>query len=157
MFAGIVAKGGVVRAIRAPKAAGQPRSFFDKLNSWAQGEGKPGLGYISLEGGAGKGPIAKFVADDRLAKLKALTGAEDGDAVFFVADQPDAAWKFAGHARTRIGQELGVIARGRVRLLLDRRLPDVRVRRQGQEGRLQPQPVLDAAGRAGGAGDARIR
>ena len=112
VFAGIVAKGGVVRAIRAPKAAGQPRSFFDKLNSWAQGEGKPGLGYIVLEAGAGKGPIAKFVADDRLARLKALTGAEDGDAVFFVADQPEGAWKFAGQARTRIGQELGVIREG---------------------------------------------
>ena len=109
-FAGIVAKGGVVRAIRAPKATGQPRSFFDKLNSWAQGEGKPGLGYISLEGGAGKGPIAKFVTDDRLARLKALTGAEDGDSVFFVADQLEAARKFAGFARTRIGQDLGVIA-----------------------------------------------
>ena len=115
VFAGIVAKGGVVRAIRAPHAASQPRSFFDKLNSWAQGEGKPGLGYIVLEGGAGKGPIAKFVADDRLAKLKALTGAEDGDAVFFVADQPEAAWKFAGQARTKIGQELGVIAEGEFR------------------------------------------
>jgi aspartyl-tRNA synthetase len=110
VFAGIVAKGGVVRGIRAPMAAGQPRSFFDKLNSWAQGEGKPGLGYIVLENGAGKGPIAKFVAGERLAKLKALTGAEDGDAVFFVADQPEAAWRFAGQARTRIGQELGVIA-----------------------------------------------
>jgi aspartyl-tRNA synthetase len=110
VFAGIVAKGGVVRAIRAPKAASQPRSFFDKLNSWAQGEGKPGLGYITLENGAGKGPIAKFVADARLAKLKELTGAEDGDSVFFVADAADTAWKFAGQARTKIGQELGVIA-----------------------------------------------
>ncbi len=110
VFAGIVAKGGVVRAIRAPKAASQPRSFFDKLNSWAQGEGKPGLGYITLENGAGKGPIAKFVADERLAKLKELTGAEDGDSVFFVADTADTAWKFAGQARTKIAQELGVIA-----------------------------------------------
>jgi len=112
VFAGIVAKGGVVRAIRAPNASSQPRSFFDRLNSWAQGEGKPGLGYIVLEGGAGKGPIAKFVADDRLARLKSLTGAEDGDAVFFVADQPEAAWKFAGLARSKIGQELGVIREG---------------------------------------------
>ena len=154
VFAGIVAAGGVVRALRAPKAAGQPRSFFDKLNSWAQGEGKPGLGYIVLEGGAGKGPIAKFVTGERLAKLKALTGAEDGDAVFFVADKPEAAWKFAGQARTKVGQETGPDRRGRLRVLLDRRLPDVRVRRDGQEDRLQPQPVLDAAGRAGGAGDA---
>ncbi|MBU8875595.1 aspartate--tRNA ligase [Reyranella sp. MMS21-HV4-11] len=110
VFAGIVAKGGVVRAIRAPKGASQPRSFFDKLNSWAQGEGKPGLGYITLENGAGKGPIAKFVADERLAMLKELTGAEDGDSVFFVADSADIAWKFAGQARTKIAQELGVIA-----------------------------------------------
>ena len=93
---GLVGAGGLVRAIRASKAGSQPRSFFDKLNSWRWGEGKPGLGYITLEGGAGKGPIAKFVADERLAKLKSLTGAEDGDSVFFVADQPEAAWKFAG-------------------------------------------------------------
>src|SRR4029450_5990957 len=106
----IVASGGVVRALRAPKAAGQPRSFFDKLNSWAQGEGKPGLGYIVLEGGAGKGPIAKFVTGDRLAKLKTLTGAEDGDAVFFVADKPEAAWKFACQARTNVRHELGLSA-----------------------------------------------
>jgi aspartyl-tRNA synthetase len=110
VFAGIVAQGGVVRAIAAPKAAAQPRSFFDKLNSWAQGEGKPGLGYIVLEGGAGKGPIAKFVTGERLARLKALTGADDGDAIFFVADKPDAAWKFAGQARTRIGQDLAMVA-----------------------------------------------
>lgn len=109
VFSGIVASGGVVRAIAAPKAASQPRSFFDKLNGWAQGEGKPGLGYIVLEGGVGKGPIAKFVAEQRLARLKALTGAEDGDAVFFIADKPDAAWKFAGQARTKIGQEMDVI------------------------------------------------
>ena len=93
-----------------PRPPRQPSSFFDKLNSWAQGEGKPGLGYIVLEGGAGKGPIAKFVTGERLAKLKALTGAEDGDAVFFVADKPEAAWKFAGQARTRLGQEMGLIA-----------------------------------------------
>src|SRR3982075_1136619 len=89
VFAGIVASGGVVRALKGPKAASQPRSFFDKLNSWAHGEGKPGLGYIVLEGGAGKGPIAKFVTGERLARLKELTGAEDGDAGVFVADKPE--------------------------------------------------------------------
>jgi aspartyl-tRNA synthetase len=109
VFAGIVAQRGTVRGIRVPKVASQPRSFFDKLNAWAQGEGKPGLGYILFDGGAAKGPIAKFVTDDRQAKLKALTGAADGDAVFFIADKPDAAAKFAGAARTRIGQELGLI------------------------------------------------
>ena len=62
-FKGVIEKGGVVRAIRAPKVADQPRSFFDKLNSWAQGEGAPGLGYVLFEGGEGKGPIAKFIPE----------------------------------------------------------------------------------------------
>ena len=57
---------------------------------------------------------------DRLARLKQLTGAEDGDSVFFVADQPEAAWKFAGLARTKVGQELGVIAEGDVQAALGR-------------------------------------
>jgi len=115
VFASIVAAGGVVRAVRAPNASTQPRSFFDKLNSWAQGEGKPGLGYIVLEAGAGKGPIAKFVDAPRLATLKALTGAEDGDAVFFVADKKEAAWKFAGQVRTKVAQEMDLIEKGAFR------------------------------------------
>jgi aspartyl-tRNA synthetase len=48
-FKNVVKSGGVVRAIRAPGAARQPRSFFDKLNDWAKGEGAPGLGYIIFE------------------------------------------------------------------------------------------------------------
>jgi len=115
VFASIVATGGVVRAIRAPNASAQPRSFFDKLNAWAQGEGKPGLGYIVLEAGSGKGPIAKFVDAPRLEKLKGLTGAQDGDAVFFIADKKDAAWKFAGQVRARVGQEMDLVEKGAFR------------------------------------------
>jgi aspartyl-tRNA synthetase len=50
-FKNVIKAGGVVRAIPAPGAAAQPRSFFDKLNDWARGEGAPGLGYIVLEEG----------------------------------------------------------------------------------------------------------
>jgi aspartyl-tRNA synthetase len=108
-FKGVLAKGGVVRAIRAPKVSDRPRSFFDKLNDWARGLGAPGLGYIIFDGGAGKGPIAKFVPEAAQAQLRELAGLEDGDAVFFVCDQPAPAAKLAGQARTRIGEELGLI------------------------------------------------
>jgi len=87
VFAGIVAGGGIVRAIPAPKTADRPRSFFDKMNAWAQSEGAPGLGYIVFEGDQAKGPIAKFLDAARLAKLQALAGVGAGDAVFFVADK----------------------------------------------------------------------
>ncbi len=108
-FRGILDKGGVVRAIRAPQVADRPRSFFDKLNDWARGLGAPGLGYILFEAGGGKGPIAKFVPGTAQAVLRTIVGLQDGDAVFFVCDQEVAAAKLAGLARTRIAEELGLI------------------------------------------------
>src|SRR6476660_610816 len=60
-FKNVIKSGGVVRAIPAPGAAAQPRSFFDKLNDWARGEGAPGLGYVVFSDSEAKGPIAKFL------------------------------------------------------------------------------------------------
>ncbi len=108
-FRGIIEQGGVVRAIRAPKVADKPRSFFDKLNGWAQEQGAPGLGYITFEAGAGKGPIARFVGSEAQKELRALSKCEDGDAVFFVCDKKDKAAKMAGAARTKIAQEMDII------------------------------------------------
>ncbi len=113
-FKRVIASGGVVRAIPAPGAAMQPRSFFDKLNDWARQEmGAPGLGYIVFEADGGKGPIAKFVPADVQARILAKCGAKAGDAVFFAADKPAAAARLAGAARTRIGEELGLIDKDR--------------------------------------------
>jgi len=115
VFAGALEKGSVVRAIPAPGAAARPRSFFDKLNDWARGEGAPGLGYIVFADGAAKGPIAKFLDAPRLDRLKEVAHVGDGDAVFFVCDKPEPAAKLAGAARTRIGRELGLVAEGEYR------------------------------------------
>ena len=93
---------GVVRAIRAPQVSDQPRSFFDKLNSWAQGQGAPGLGYVLFDSGEGKGPIAKFIPDAAQQALRETAGLEDGDAIFFVCNQEGPAAKFAGLARDAI-------------------------------------------------------
>jgi aspartyl-tRNA synthetase len=109
VFAGAVESGSVVRALAVPGVAAQPRSFFDKLNDWARGEGAPGLGYIIFAEGGAKGPIAKFFDPPRLEHLKTLAGVNDGDAVFFVCDKKGPAAKLAGAARTKIGQELGLI------------------------------------------------
>ena len=110
VFAKIVAAGGAVRAIPAPKTAERPRSFFDKMNGWAQEQGAPGLGYIVFEAGAAKGPIAKFLDADQLAKLKTTAGVANGDAVFFAADRkPGNAAKLAGAARKRLGDELDLL------------------------------------------------
>ncbi|WP_029031743.1 aspartate--tRNA ligase [Salinarimonas rosea] len=112
-FKTLVKHGGIVRAIPAPGAAAQPRSFFDKLNEWARGEGAAGLGYVILEeeNGAlvGKGPIAKFIPEAALAAIAAAAKVGAGDAVFFSAGDKAKAVALAGKARTRIGGELGLI------------------------------------------------
>jgi aspartyl-tRNA synthetase len=104
-------KGKTVRAIPAPGSAAQPRSFFDKIDGWAKSEmGAAGLGYIVLEGDGGKGPIAKFLPQPALEALAAKAGLKPGDAVFFSADaKPERAALLAGHARTRVGRDLGLI------------------------------------------------
>jgi aspartyl-tRNA synthetase len=111
-FKNVIKAGGVVRAIPAPGAAAQPRSFFDKLNEWARTEGAPGLGYVVFEdeGGhlAGKGPIAKFIPPDVQAAIARTAGIGAGDAVFFSAGDPAKAASLAGKARVRIGDELGL-------------------------------------------------
>lgn len=114
-FKSTVEKGGVVRAIRAPKVSDRPRSFFDKLNDWAKSEGAVGLGYVIFEGDEGKGPIAKFIPAEAMAALRKLIGAESGDAVFFVCDTEALAAKFAGKARTKIGEEMDIIEKNAFR------------------------------------------
>ena len=114
-FREIINKGGVVRAVRAPAVSDKPRSFFDKLNDWAKELGAPGLGYITFEAGAGKGPIARFVGAEAQQELRQLTGCVDTDAVFFICDTKDKAPKMAGAARTKIAQEMDVIEKNAFR------------------------------------------
>ncbi len=108
-FKSIVEDGGVVRAIRAPKVSERPRSFFDKLNDWAKGEGAFGLGYILFADGEGKGPIAKFIPEAAQTALKEIAGLEDGDAIFFICDKEAKAAEFAGLARTAIAKSMDII------------------------------------------------
>ena len=111
LFARAVEGGAVVRAIRAPGTADRPRSFFDKMNEWAREQGAGGLGYIQFAADGPKGPIAKNLEPARIEQIQAMTAAEAGDSVFFVADKPKVAAKLAGLTRTRLGEDLGLIDR----------------------------------------------
>jgi len=106
-FKNIIKGGGVVRAIKAPSVDDQPRSFFDKLNSWAQSEGAPGLGYVLMKDGEGAGPIAKFIPTEAQIALKETADMQDGDAIFFICNKESAAAKFAGLARDAICDSMG--------------------------------------------------
>lgn len=109
LFAKNIALGQIVRAIPAPNTASNPRSFFDKLNDWARSEGAGGLGYIQFDQEGPKGPIAKFLTEDRIQKLKEKTGVKPGDSLFFVCGKKSFAEKFAGAVRKKLGEDLDLI------------------------------------------------
>ena len=86
------------------------------MNSWAQGEGQPGLGYIFFREGEGAGPIGKNIGAERAAAIREQLGLKDGDAVFFAAGNPRNFHKFAGAARDRVGHELKLLDEDRFAL-----------------------------------------
>ena len=99
-------KGAAIKALRYPGGREAPRSFFDELQDWAKGHGLRGLAYIVFEAEGARGPIVKFLREEELALIRAKTGAETGDVVFFAV----AAWKAAclglGALRIVLGDRL---------------------------------------------------
>jgi len=109
-------EGTEVRAIPAP--GGGSRKFCDRMNSWAQAQGLPGMGYIfwrESEGGAleGAGPLAKNIGPERTEAIRRQLHLHKGDAVFFMAGKPDEFEGVAGRARDEIGRELELIDESR--------------------------------------------
>jgi len=120
VFANMIANDPKVEVWAIPAKTGGSRAFCDRMNSWAQSEGQPGLGYIfwRKEGDKleGAGPIAKNIGEERTEAIRVQMGLDDGDACFFVAGQPSKFYKFAGDARTRAGEELNLVDRDRFEL-----------------------------------------
>ncbi|QSH40636.1 aspartate--tRNA ligase [Lentisphaerota bacterium ZTH] len=108
-FAGVVAKGGVVRAIKAPKVADKSRKFFDDMIKFAQSAGAKGMAYIIWTEEGEKSPIAKFLSREALDQLKADGGIEPGDALFFLADKEKLVMNIGGYVISELGKQLDLI------------------------------------------------
>ena len=120
VFAGMIASNPKVEIWAIPAKTGGSRAFCDRMNSWAQQQGQPGLGYIfwrsendKLEGA---GPLAKNIGEERTEAIRQQLGLGEGDACFFVAGEPQKFYKFAGEARTRVGEDLNLVDRDRFEL-----------------------------------------
>ena len=107
IFAKNIEKGAVVRAIPGPKCGS--RAIADRMNSWAQSEGAPGLGYIIFAEDEARGPVAKALGQEKSNEIKDRLNLENGDAVFFACAATDDAASLAGRARIRIGTEQKLI------------------------------------------------
>ncbi len=110
-----------------PAPGGGNRAFTDRMNAWAQSEGQPGLGNIFWRDGeeGGAGPVAKNIGVEKTNAIREQLGLKAGDAVFFTAGDPSVFYKFAGQARNKDRRGIEPFRQGAIRVLLDRRLPDV--------------------------------
>jgi aspartyl-tRNA synthetase len=120
VFAGMIASDPKVEVWAIPAKGGGSRAFCDRMNSWAQGEGQPGLGYIfwRKEGDAieGAGPIAKNIGAERTEAIRAQMGLDDGDACFFAAGGRKSSPSSQAMPATRAGEELNLIDEDRFEL-----------------------------------------
>jgi aspartyl-tRNA synthetase len=115
LFAGLVEKGAVVRAVPAPGTAEKSRKFFDDMNEWARSEGFAGLGYATRKGGEWGGPIAKNHGEEGMNRIADEMGLGLDDGIFFAAGKEAEAARLAGLARTRVAQQLDLIEKGQFR------------------------------------------
>ena len=103
-----------VRAVSVPDCAGQPRSFFAGMLSFAESIGMKGLGYIKVtETGEYQGPIDKYLSAEKRAELTRRAGLKPGTVVFFIADESDTAPRLAGLIRAELGERLGLVDKSR--------------------------------------------
>lgn len=99
--------GKTVRAIRVH--ADMSKGFHEKLLKFATSIGMGGLGYLEvLEDMTYKGPIDKFIPDDRKGEIAQLAGLQAGDTIFFIADKEERAALYAGQIREELGNRLDI-------------------------------------------------
>ena len=109
IFSESIKKDNNVRVWAIPAKGGGSRAFCDKMNSWAIKEGQPGLGYIFYKEGAGSGPIAKNIGEDKTQEIKSNFELSNDDSIFFICGIPKNFMQFASSARDKIGKDLNLI------------------------------------------------
>ncbi len=106
--------GKTVRAVKVH--ADMSKGFHEKLLKFAQSIGMGGLGYLEVkEDLSYKGPIDKFIPEEKKAEMRKLTGLEAGDTIFFIADRKEQAELYAGQIRTELGTRLDLLEKNAYR------------------------------------------
>ncbi|MCD8233268.1 MAG: aspartate--tRNA ligase [Cloacibacillus porcorum] len=112
-FAALVAGGGTIKGLRLPGGAALSRKELSDLEGRAKALGAKGMASFQVKEGELKGPLVKFLDEGRIAKLKELSGIENGDALFIMADE---SWRRAceilGQIRLELGRERGLVEEG---------------------------------------------
>jgi len=109
VFRQVIASDGQVKAIVAPGCAGYSRRQVEALTELAQDHGAKGLSTIAvLESGEVKSAMAKFLGDAVLRAVVERTGAQAGDLVIVMADEPAVVARTLDGLRREMGRRLNL-------------------------------------------------
>ena len=109
VFANVVKKGGIVKALNAKGCIDFSRKEIDDLTEFAAIYRAKGLAWIKVREDAWQSPIAKFFSEEEKERLAARIDMQPGDLIFFVADKPAVANEALGHLRNHLGERLNLI------------------------------------------------
>ena len=115
VYDGLVKEGKTVKALVLKGNGEKPRSFFDKLDAYAKGEGMGGIAYVAFSANGAKG-IAKLLSEAKLNELQSKFGLSQGDAIIFMVGSGMKFDKFSGRLRNKIGEELDLIDKNSFKL-----------------------------------------
>jgi len=109
VFAQVVKKGGIVKALNAKGCVDFSRKEIDNLTDFVAIYRAKGMAWIKVREDSWQSPIAKFFSDEEKAALSERIEMAPGDLIFFVADQPKVVNESLGNLRNHLGQKLGLI------------------------------------------------
>ncbi len=109
VFASVAQKGGLVKALNAKGGAGLSRKEIDDLTKFVGEFGAKGLAWIKVRGSDWQSPIVKFFTEGEKTALAERLQMEDGDIVFFVADEPEIVHEALANLRVELGKKLSLI------------------------------------------------
>ena len=117
VFANVVKKGGMVKALNAKGCIGFSRKQIDELTNFVSIYRAKGLAWVKVKEDGWQSPIAKFFTDEEKKALEEKIDMEPGDLVFFVADQPKVVNESLGYLRVHLGEKLGLINKDEFRFV----------------------------------------
>jgi aspartyl-tRNA synthetase len=109
VFADVVAKGGIVKALNAKGCSDFTRKEIDDLGQFVAIYKAKGMAWIKVREDGWQSPIAKFFTEEEKARLTERIGMAPGDLIFFMADQPKIANEALGQLRNHLGEKLKLI------------------------------------------------
>ncbi|MDO9462934.1 MAG: aspartate--tRNA ligase [Deltaproteobacteria bacterium] len=117
VFADVVARGGVVKALPVRTDYDFSRKELDDLTQFVGQYGAKGLAWIKIKIEGWQSPIAKFFSDEEKKAIGEALDLQTGDIVFFVADTMATACQALSELRLHLAGRLNLIPKGDFRFV----------------------------------------